>query len=507
LKRRRFQFIGSNLTRLALFSLIALAAIKISGARELSDYRLGDVLEEDMVAPAVLVVPDPAATAGLKTSEAYKTLAIFRFVTDITNDLAGQFSNAFDTARSSFRSALQDSFHGAVLDHASIMSPDFGYLLTAYNFDHPSLPIPGRLAMDWAYGKDGEVEKATWLREICAFMQNPIRPDSLPGGFAPGDTVSLVPVSRRDEVLTNGDLANRARQIPLSSMASLSQAQLALRREITRDEDPLLARALAAWLQPNCFPDPALTQETRDAAVRRMVVAEYFSAGQVIAPKGCVVDDKIMAALDQLRQKPAEIPVISADQLQEAQVPVSGDSQASLDNAIMADPGPPLPAATPDQLADDILPNLRLMGAAAAVAVIAVVLIQHLPRRPTQVSSVAVFPRGLESKHSPRLETELAPQILQVVRQAFVQELAGQRRDLLMTQQAAAAEVVRLVQRMDSLQIAMQDRLRTYEGQIQQLEAELTARKEENLQLIRLKIQMIRHQVNLETSPQRVELN
>jgi hypothetical protein len=118
-----------------------------------------------------------------------------------------------------------------------------------------------------------------------------------------------------------------------------------------------------------------------------------------------------------------------------------------------------------------------------------------------------VVPEKLEAKRIPRLETELAPQILQVVRQAFIHELAGQRRDLLMTQQAAAAEVTRLVQRMDSLQIALQDRLRAYEAQIQELEAELTARKEENRQLIRLKIQMIRHQVELESSPQRVELN
>jgi len=105
------------------------------------------------------------------------------------------------------------------------------------------------------------------------------------------------------------------------------------------------------------------------------------------------------------------------------------------------------------------------------------------------------------------LQSELAPQLLQVVRQAFIQELSGQRRDLLLTQQTAAAEVVNLVKRMDALQITMQDRLRTYEAHIKKLESELTARKEENRQLIRLKIQMFRHQVDVETSPQRVELN
>jgi hypothetical protein len=238
-----------------------------------------------------------------------------------------------------------------------------------------------------------------------------------------------------------------------------------------------------------------------------MMVAECYSAGQVIAPKGCEVDQKIMAALNLLSQKSNDVPVIPAEQWQEAGVPSSSDSQASVEKAMLADPGPPLPAAPPDAMADDILPNLRLLGGAAALGLIAIFVMQNLPRRPNEVSTVAVVPGKSEAKRIPRLETELAPQILQVVRQAFIHELAGQRRDLLMTQQAAAAEVTRLVQRMDSLQIALQDRLRAYEAQIQELEAELTARKEENRQLIRLKIQMIRHQVELESSPQRVELN
>jgi len=39
------------------------------------------------------------------------------------------------------------------------------------------------------------------------------------------------------------------------------------------------------------------------------------------------------------------------------------------------------------------------------------------------------------------------------------------------------------------------------------LEGELTARTEENRQLIRLKIQMIRHQVDAESGVKRVEFN
>ena len=110
-------------------------------------------------------------------------------------------------------------------------------------------------------------------------------------------------------------------------------------------------------------------------------------------------------------------------------------------------------------------------------------------------------------KISMALQTELAPQLVQAVREALVQELAGQRRDLLHVQQDAAAEVARLVHRMDELQMALQERLRAYEQQIRKLESELAARTEENQELIKLKIEMIRQQLEVESTGKRLQFN
>jgi hypothetical protein len=105
------------------------------------------------------------------------------------------------------------------------------------------------------------------------------------------------------------------------------------------------------------------------------------------------------------------------------------------------------------------------------------------------------------------LHADLAPYLAQVVREALVQELAVQRRELLVAQQIAAAEIGGLVRRLDELQMTMQERVQAYEMQIQKLEAELAVRTEENRELLKLKIEMIRQQLEVERIRNRMDFN
>ncbi len=499
--------ISKYLAGLTLAFLFWLGAVAQASAKDLSMYRLGDVLEDDIIAPADMAVPDLSATAALKSAEALKIPAVFRDDPGITNALVSQFTVAFNTAHSDFLAALQQTFQTTVLSHATIMSADFGYFLTAYNLDHPKLPLPFYLAMDWAYGKDGALEKDLWLNKICSLMQNHIRPNYLPAGFELGECVQLVPVRRSNEVLKAGDVATRARTLPSTALVSLSEMQSQLRGEFDKADEQILARALSTWLQPNCLPEPGLTQEVRDAAVRRLAVAECYNAGQLIAPKGSVVGPRLMAVLDRLTQKQREAAAIPAPEWNESEAPLPVDQLVSLDQFVIPDAGPPLPTIMPSEWGAYSSATMLFVGGTLTVAAIIIGVIRQIFSHQNRAPSLAVLRREFGLSQEPGLQTDLSPQILQVVRQAFIHELSGQRRDLLMTQQIAASEVVTLVQRMDALQIALQDRLRVYEAKIQQLEADLIARKEENRQLIRLKIQMLRHQVDLEATPQRAELN
>jgi hypothetical protein len=92
----------------------------------------------------------------------------------------------------------------------------------------------------------------------------------------------------------------------------------------------------------------------------------------------------------------------------------------------------------------------------------------------------------------------LAPHLAQVLKETVVQELATQRRELLKAQEEAALEIAAMIHRFDSVQAPLQERLHSYEARIQELEKELTALNEENRELLKLKIDMIRHQLEVE---------
>lgn len=103
------------------------------------------------------------------------------------------------------------------------------------------------------------------------------------------------------------------------------------------------------------------------------------------------------------------------------------------------------------------------------------------------------------------VQTELAPHLVEALKDAVVQELAIQRRELLAGQQAAAAELTALARRLEAVQTPMLERLRAYEQRIQELEQELSEQSKENRELLKLKIEMIRNQLEVERS--RVNFN
>ena len=105
------------------------------------------------------------------------------------------------------------------------------------------------------------------------------------------------------------------------------------------------------------------------------------------------------------------------------------------------------------------------------------------------------------------LKASLAPQLAESLKEAVVQGLAAQRSELLKAQQNAALEISELVHRLDELKAPMQDRLRSYEERIHELENDLAERNEENRELLKLKIEMTRRQLEAERARSRVDFN
>lgn len=107
----------------------------------------------------------------------------------------------------------------------------------------------------------------------------------------------------------------------------------------------------------------------------------------------------------------------------------------------------------------------------------------------------------------PATPASLAPHLVASLRDAVVQELAGQRRELIAGQQMATAELTDLARRLASVQAPLLERLRAYEQRIAELEAELSQQTQENRELLKLKIEQLREQVAVGRTRNRVNFN
>jgi hypothetical protein len=501
-------FIVKKMHQIGLISVLTLLGVSALRAKDLAAYHVGDVAQADITTPVALDVVDPAATAALKSADAMRTPAIFRICSATTNRVAGEFLAEFAVARSNFTAAILDTYHQATLDATAIAAPDFGYFVTAFNIKNKSFPITTGLAATWARGNPGLTEQKRLLDFLLLTMQHPVRPDDLPENFVAGEIVRLVPVNDANEPLTLNEAVAGGKLVTAASLSTLTQLRIIFQREFADDDQPM-ARALTLLLQPNCLPDAGLTKLAREGAVQHLTVADHYDAGQIIVRQGLAIDEKIKIALDQMDATLATSPnppvIAGRDETMRQEPPALPSEHLPQKDASKKTGG-----TNPEQgLALNFHANVYLLAAAlAAVSSSASLMLWRLiSRRQASASLTPVRAINLQTHDATALHAELAPHLAELVKDAMVQELSVQRRELLVAQQMATAEIIRLVQRLDGLQMTMQERLQAYEMQIQKLEKELALRAEENNELLKLKIEMTRQQLEAERARHRLEFN
>jgi hypothetical protein len=475
-------------------------------AKDLTDYRIGDTAGEDITTPVALDVIDPDATAARKAAEALKTPAIFRSYPDVTNQVEKEFLAAFADARANFLTDVKSAAEQLVRDSQTNALPDIAKLTADFNRKNEILPISPALAELWARGDAGLSEQTLFVARLREAMRRPIRSDDLPDGFILSDTVRLVPMSDPQENLTLDGAERRGKIATETSIATLTRARSLLRKDFSEDEQPV-ARALAAFLKTDCALDENLTQAARTRQTSQLAVAAHYDAGQIIIQRGQTIDAKAKAALDQLRDK--TLP----DQLNQQIAAERARTQQEQERAQMAQ----AQAEQEHEQALNLAQQTRtrnewLMGAligTGTISVVAVLAAWRLSRR--QHPAMALLPARVEvmaeandswqqraEKTQAALQAAVAPHLVQALKETLVQGLAAQRNELLEAQQKAAAEITELMRRLDKLQAPMHERLRTYEKRIEELEKELSARNTENHELLKLKIEMMRHQLEVE---------
>ena len=476
----------------SLLGLLAACALPLR-AVDLASVCVGDTADADIVTPVALDVVDATATAVLQADRARQIPAVFRSFPAATNGMTRAFLAAFAQAHTNFLADLMDEFHAATLDDKAIASADFGPLVTGFGVKHREFPIPDELAAQWARGGDGQVIRDRLLAALQQAAARRVGPDALPDGMIVGDTIRLVMVTAPEQKLSP-DTVLQSPLVPAASLTPVVTAQAQFRRGFPAGQQ-LFARALAAFLQPNCLPDAPFTQLTRGTAVGQMIVASHYEAGDFLVHRGDLVDAKAKAALTALIEKlSAGSPAVVAENARPAAPPATAPA-ASVAASVSPTMNPPVIAVKGGVRHGELI--LTLAGISAGALLVFWWQVAREKKIASKPALEVQLPMPL-SEAGTVVQASLAPDVAQAVREAVVQELAAQRRELLLAHQAATEEIAALVRRLDELQVPMQERLHTYETRIQTLEKELTLRTEENRELLKLKIATTRRQLEAE---------
>ena len=508
------------LTR-CLFWACVIGCLPALRAKDLADYHVGDTVEEDITTPVALDVIDPEATPARRAAVALATPAYFPQLSRSRHQRnRGRFPSrlhhhALEFSRGSARE-LSAAGRGRQRGWLAGLCGDGRGLQQPEQY----FPVPDDLAADWTRGGAGLDVQARLLNSLLQMMRRTVGPDQLPAGFTVGETLRLVPVGEPNAALSLDAAERDGRLIMPANLTTISHLRALWLRTFPENQQAL-ARALGAFLVSNCAPDAGLTQEARDQAASRLVAVDHYDAGQIVAQRGAVIDAKIEAALGQLREK--TMPGLLARQIdaeralsqrmQEQAQQDRDQAQREEQAAQQARDQEQNARAQADQMREQAASAEALAAAArqrnqwfdvaleCAASLALWALWYRLRRQREQKTLVPAVAPDLRPQS---LQAELAPYLAQTIKDVLVQELAVQRNELLKAQQSAALEIAGLVRRLDDLQVPLQERLQTYEAHIQTLEKELAVRTEENRELLKLKIEMMRRQLETERARDRL---
>jgi len=482
-------------------AVVTFSIITSVSAKELADYRIGDTVVEDVVAPVPLMVVDAEATAALKEKEALRIPVAFRLDKTAAAVVELEMRETFSLARSNFVQLMHSSFHHTKLEEFQLETEQFDKLLASFKKRDKNFPLTTPLAEEWALGREGFAEYISLLARVQQAMQQPIRVDNLTNAPKIGSQVTLVSVKGERENITLEDLKERGVNTGKTNLLTLSRARLALLEKFGPDEQDF-GKYAARCLKVNTFLEAELTLAARARHTDPLFVADNYQAGQVVARKGQRVDRKIIAAFGQIQEKTV------AGRLQQQVAQQKEQAEREKAAALQARES-----------------NQWLFGGVIALGALSLVSVTWLLLRrksagtmlPAVVGNAVTTSTPADSEWQQRalVAEEKAARAQDAIRSGVVEQLkdkavsslVSQRSAMLEAQQAAAAEMVELERRLNELRAPLQERLKTYEGRIAELEKALAAKDAENRELIRAKIDLMRQQLEAERSGSKLQFN
>ena len=473
-----------------------------------SDHQIGDTATNDITTPLRLIVLDPQRTAALRQAEAQRIAPFFRLDPSAAAEAEARLRAAFADARAQFLDKVEASFNKRKLFAPGLANARFARLIGSFQKQQKDFPLTTNLARLWALGDAGTVVVTNLAAPLREIMRRTLRPDVLPSGEKLSTpNIRLLPPRATDDTPLDLAAAEKlSRPFARSNLTTVGKARQELQKAFG-PEDKVAARFVAGFVRANCLIDEDLTRQARAHKTNELYAADHYEPGQVIVPRGEIIDARRKLALDELqaRTAPDEARAQAAEARQQAEIfERERDEEAARADA---------------QTAAARRQTRWLAGGLAATVVVGLGLWAGFRRRP-HPSLALIRPDATSDWRQRALAAEQrADQAVAIVRagllphlarwwsQTVLQRLLGQRAQLLDHQHQAEREVGQLEARLIQLQAPLQERLRAYEERIAELERTLATKSEENRELLQAAIASTRRKLEAERARQPLAWN
>lgn len=274
----------------------------------LPDYRVGDVLQTDVIAPTELIVVDPERTARLREEEARKIPPIFRFYPDRAAEARSALREYFALGRQRFAERMEAVFGKRALTREELRHPRVrarleAEVLAPLRAQGEAVPLTEELIEAWALGQSGESVLARLEAALSGIMSRYIRPDGEVRELRENPTGEVRIVPAQVELVEGIERLEGHPRVRASEVIPLAEARRALQRSLSEADASRYGAWLAELVRVNCVLAEDLTVRWRQRATEHLVATTRYAPRQLIAARGEVVTPHIQAALEALRRQ------------------------------------------------------------------------------------------------------------------------------------------------------------------------------------------------------------
>lgn len=498
--------------------------VGIVSASAVTNYRLGDILTNDVVTPVTLVVIDQEATAKWRRQEAEKVPPIIRHDPRAADEAVRALENRVAIARSYFLNEVILTFGTYPLPAEALQSPRYRDLLK--RFPHLQYGVSNLEGMldSWALDTKSRVP-GEWVQQVRQGMANLLVSHAILPKLWGGEVAQVVPVSALEVPPDLKDLQANAHTVPLSRITEITTFRRVFQQQFPEDKQDT-GRFLSSFLQVNASLDVQLTEMVRSVHVAPLVISRTVPAGTMILQRGEIIDHQALAVLDELRRaQGASQPILgqvlpSQKWFQSLTNGTQGLLTLSVGGTFVILGLLVLVGRRVRRLSQRMFaPDLGKVGRYPALPEFASSRVVapdsefgdsdsiRLSRQEEEWMRRALVAEERAEKVQALARAGLTPRLRRLLKEKMVQQLASQRQELIHDQVSATQHAGDLETRLGQVHGPLRERLAAYEERIAELESELAIKDEENRILIRTRIEAIQQQMGEDRSREDAFLN